>query len=73
MIGVTDIATHGQAHEFSAEVIFEARPLYLFAVVQIFRPDEANHSIDKQGSIPAGNRVGPCFAGLLIHAMVGVG
>ena len=43
----------------------------LFAIVKIFRPDEADHRVDQQGIEFAGHGVGPGLTGLLIHPVMG--
>ena len=56
VVGVADVAAHGQAEQLAAEMIFEAGAGDLLAVVQIFRPDEADHGVDQHGLEMRGRR-----------------
>ena len=47
MIREADVAAHRHAHQPAAEQIFERRPNNLLAIVEIFRPDKPDDSIDK--------------------------
>ena len=63
----------GQAQQLATKVVFEAGAGNLLAVVEVFRPDEAHHSIDEHGPEAAGDGVGAGFERLLVHAVMGVG
>ena len=71
MVGVADIDSHRQAHELAAEMILQAGAGDLFAVKQIFRPDEPDHAVDKKRLERPGHRVSPRLKRLLVDAMVG--
>ena len=73
VVGVADVAAHGQAEELAAEVVFQAGADDLLAVVEILGADEADHGVDEQRLEMAGNGVGAGLAGLLVDAVVGVG
>ncbi|MNI42973.1 hypothetical protein D3C73_972890 [compost metagenome] len=73
MVGVADVATHGHTEQFAAEVVFEAGADDLFAVVQVFRADEADDGVHQKRFEMPRHGVGPGFAGLLIDAVMGVG
>ena len=73
VVGVADVAAHGQAEELAAEVVFEAGADDLFAVVEIFGADEADDGVDEHRVEVAGDGVGAGFEGLLVDAVVGVG
>jgi hypothetical protein len=53
-------------------MIFEPRAHDLLAVVEIFRSDEPDDRVDKQGFVTARDRIGARLQRLLVHAMVGV-
>ena len=73
MVGVTDIAAHGQAEQLAAEMVLQAGAGDLFGVKQILGPDKADHRVDQQGFEVARHRVGAGLAGLLVHPVVRVG
>jgi len=73
VVGVADIATHGQAEKLAAEVIFEAGASDLLAVVQVFRADEADDGVDQHWLKGASDGVGTGFEGLLVDAVIGIG
>ena len=78
VVGVADVAAHGEAEEFAAEVIFKGGAGDLFAVVEVFRADEADDGVDEHGMEVAGYGVGAGLEGLLVDegivgAVVGVG
>ena len=73
VVGVADVAAHGEAEELSAEVVFEAGAEDLFAVGEVFGADEADHGVDEHGRELAGDGVGAGFAGLLVDSVMGVG
>ena len=72
VVGVTDIAAHGQTEEFAAEVIFKTGTDDLLAVVEILRSDEPDDGVDEKRVELACHGIAAGFAGLLIHAMMGV-
>jgi hypothetical protein len=78
VVGVADVAAHGEAEELAAEVIFEAGAEDLLAIVEIFRADEAYDCVDEHGVEVTGHSVGTGFEGLLVYTLtpgttVGVG
>ncbi len=73
VVGVADVAAHGQAEQFAAEVVFEAGAHDLLAVVQILGSDEADHRVHQHGLEVARDGVGAGLAGLLVDAVMGVG
>ena len=73
VVGVADVAAHGQAEQLAAEVIFEAGAEDLLAVVEVLGADEADDGVDEHGLEAAGDGVGAGFAGLLVDAVMGVG
>ena len=73
MVRVADVAAHRETEQLAAEVILEAGADDLLAVVEVLGPDEPDHRVDEQRPELARHRIGPCLAGLLVHAMVGVG
>src|ERR1700721_636875 len=70
MVGVTNIAAHRHAEQFSAEMIFQPGADDLLAVVKIFRADEADHGIDQQRREGAGHGIGTGLDRLLVDAEV---
>ena len=54
-------------------MIFQPGADNLLAIEKIFGPDEAHHGVDQQRLESPRDGVSPGFAGLLIHAMMGVG
>jgi hypothetical protein len=73
VVGIADIAPHGDAEQFAAEVIFHRGAQDLFAVVKVLGTDEAHHRVHKKGLQMTRHRVGARFAGLLIDAPMRVG
>ena len=73
VVGVADVAAHGQAEQLAAEVVFEAGAEDLLAVVEVLGADEADDGVDQHGLEVAGDGVGAGFEGLLVDAVVGVG
>ena len=73
MIGIADVASHRQTHEFSAEMILQSGTSYLFSIVEILRTDESYHRVDEQRIIPSCHSIAAGFACLLIYAEVGIG
>ena len=73
MVGVADVASHRQAHQLAAKMVFQTGPDDLLAVVQILRTDEADHRVDQQRAVAPRHRIGPGLAGLLVQAVVRVG
>jgi hypothetical protein len=49
VVGVADVAAHGQAQQLAAEVVLQPGADDLLAVVEVFRPDEADHRVHQQG------------------------
>jgi len=70
VVGVADVAAHGEAEEFAAEVIFEAGAEDLFSIVEIFGTNEAYDCVDEHGVEVAGYGVGAGFEGLLVYIMM---
>src|SRR5205085_8221527 len=70
MVGVTHVATHRQAEKLAHEMIFETRPNNLPFVVQIFWPNESNHTIYQERIKCPRHPVSPGFKRQLIDAMV---
>ena len=66
VVGVADVAAHGQAEQLAAEVVFEAGAEDLLAVVEILGADEADDGVDQHGAEAAGDGVGAGFEGLLV-------
>lgn len=78
VVGVADVAAHGEAEEFAAEVVFEAGAEDLLAVVEILGTDETDDGVDEHWVEVAGYGVGAGFEGLLVDTLaagsaVGVG
>ncbi len=73
MVGVADVATHGQSHQLAAEVVFQPGADDLLAVIEVFGADEAHHRVHQQRVVAARQRIGAHFAGLLVHAVVAAG
>jgi hypothetical protein len=48
VVGVADVAAHGQAEQLAAEVVFQAGADDLLAVVEILGADEADDGVDQQ-------------------------
>ena len=71
VVGVADVAAHGQAEQLAAEVIFEAGAEDLLAVVEVFGADEADDGVDEHGVEVAGDGVGAGLAGLLVDSRDG--
>ena len=63
VVGVADVAAHGQAEQLAAEVIFKAGADDLLAVVEILRADEADDGVDQQRTKAARHRIGAGLAG----------
>ena len=72
VVGVADVAAHGQAEELAAEVVFEAGAQDLLAVVEILGADEADDGVDEHRVEVAGDGVGAGFEGLLVDALTTV-
>ena len=70
VVGVADVAAHGEAEEFAAEVVFEASAEDLFAVVEVLGADEAYDGVDEHGVEVAGYGVGAGFEGLLVYTVM---
>jgi hypothetical protein len=70
VIGVADVAAHGEAEEFAAEVVFEACAEDLLAVVEVFGADEAYDCVDEHGVEVAGYGVGAGFESLLVYTLM---
>ena len=73
MVGVADIATHRQAEQLAAKMVFQSGAGDLLGVKQILRPDEAHHGVDQQGFEMARHGIGAGLAGLLVQPVVRVG
>src|SRR6516162_1790353 len=73
VIGVADVAAHGQAEELAAEMILEPGADDLLAVVEMFRPDEAHDGVDEERRERARHRVGAGLERLLVDAVVRAG
>ncbi len=69
VVGVADVAAHGEAEEFAAEVVFEASAEDLFAVVEVLRADKAYYCVDEHGVEVTGYGVGAGFEGLLVDTL----
>jgi hypothetical protein len=69
MVGIADVHTHRQAEQLAAEVILESGPDDLLAVVQVLRPDEADHGVHQQRLELPGDAVGAGFESLLVHGL----
>ena len=72
VVGVADVAAHGEAEELAAEVVFQARAEDLLAVVEVLRADEADDGVDQHRGVTAGDGIGAGFEGLLVDAAMGV-
>ena len=70
MVGVTDIAAHGHAEQFAAEMVFKPGAGDLFAIVQVFRTDKSHHRIGQERCIAPGHGIRARLAGLLVYAMM---
>jgi hypothetical protein len=53
VVGVAYVASHRQAEQFAAEMIFEAGANDLLSAKKILWPDDANHGIDQQCEVLA--------------------
>ena len=73
MIGVADITPHWQAQQLATEMVLQAGPRDLLAVIQVFRPDKPDHGIHQKRLEFAGHGVRPGLAGLLIDTVMGIG
>ncbi len=73
VVGVADVAAHGQAEQLAAEVVLQPGADDLLAVVEVLRADEADHGVDQKRLEAPGDAVGARLAGLLVDAVVGVG
>ena len=73
VVGVADIATHGQAEQLAAKMVLQSGAGYLLGVKQILRPDKTHHGVDQQGFEMARHGIGAGLAGLLVQAVVRVG
>ena len=69
VVGVADVAAHGETEEFAAEVVFEACAQDLFTVVEVFGADETDDCVDEHGVEVAGYGIGAGFEGLLVHTL----
>ena len=70
MVGVTDIAAHGHAKQFAAEMVLKPGAGDLFAIVQILRTDKSHHRIGQERCIAPGHGIRARLAGLLVYAMM---
>ena len=73
MVGITDVAAHRQAEQLAAAMVLQAGPDNLLAIVEIFRADKPDDGVDQQRREGAGNTIGSCLQGLLVHAVMGIG
>jgi hypothetical protein len=73
MVGVAHVASHRDAQDLAAEVIFEAGPEDLLSIIEVLRADEPDHGVDQQRLERPGDGIGAGLAGLLVHAVVGAG
>ena len=78
VVGVADVAAHGQAEELAAEMVFESGAENLFAIEEILGADEADDGVNQHWVEVAGYGVGAGLEGLLVYALsigsaVGVG
>ena len=73
VIGVTHVHAHRQAQQLAAAVILQTGANDLLGVIEIFRPDEADHGVDQQRAKLTRHGVGPHFQGLLVDTVVRVG
>ena len=73
MVGVTDVAAHRQPEQLAAAMVLQASPNNLLAIIEIFRADKPHDTVDQQRRVGAGNPIGSCFQGLLVHAVMGIG
>jgi hypothetical protein len=62
VVGVADVHAHRQAEQLAAEVVLQAAPDHLLAVVEVLRADEADHGVDQQRAGEAAR--GAVIAGL---------
>ena len=70
MVGVANVAAHRQAKELAAEVVLQPSAKNLFAIVKIFRPNEADHSIDEHRRKAACDGIRARLTGLLVHSLM---
>jgi hypothetical protein len=73
VVGVADVAAHGQSQQLAHEVILQPGPDDLPFVEQVFRPDEADDRVDEEGVERSGYAVGAGFERELIDAVMGAG
>ena len=69
VVRVAAVAAHGQAVQLAHEVILKGGADDLLMVVQVFRADEADHRIDHERLVAAGQ---PVTAGLHRHLIAAV-
>ena len=73
MVGVAAVAAHGDAGELAHEVVLQACPDDLLAVVQILGTDKADDGVDHKGMVLPCEGVAAGFHRHLVGAVVGVG
>jgi hypothetical protein len=70
MIGVANVAAHGQSQQLSHKVVFQFRSDDLPFIAEIFRTDEPNHAVYQERIEHSRNSVGPRFQRQLINPTV---
>ena len=73
VVCVAAVAAHGYAGELAHEVVLEACPYYLTAVVKVFRTDEAYHCVHHERFELPGKGVAAGFHCNLVGTVVGIG
>ena len=71
VICVADVAAHRDAEQLAAEVVLEAGPRDLFAVIQVLGADEADDRVHEERFEAARDGVRAGFERLLIDAVMG--
>ena len=73
MVGVANIAAHGQSQQLAHEVILQPGADNLPLVVQIFGTNKSDDAVHQKRIKRPRHRVGARFERQLIHSMMGLG
>ena len=73
VVGVADVHPHRQAEQLAHEVVLQPGADDLPLVVQVLRPDEADHAVDQERVERPGHAVGPGLERELVDAVMRAG
>src|SRR5260221_12765009 len=73
VVGIADVATHGQSEQFAHEMVFESGADDLAFVIEILRPNKSNDAINQKRLEHASYAVRARFQGELVHTVMSIG